>query len=236
MPSPETSRNERVEIGYIKPVKAEIFKEYISPTSMIDSSTPVWWKDFYDDERDDDEVDRDRSQAQGLLAHKIMEAVGNGITLEEVLQSSSSSLLQVQTAISQENAEEVYQYLSSLKNHPLIEEIENSSASMNEYRITKPLEKYLLYGRLDKIIKSPDGFRILDFKYSKSGSNSDAHEFQMRFYLYLAREIFSPLLGAELFYLKDGISKRIELSDKELPAFEDELMERISRYQKSLSN
>jgi hypothetical protein len=80
------------------------------------------------------------------------------------------------------------------------------------------------------VIKTPKGWKILDFKFSGSERHSEAYEFQMRFYLFLAREIFSPLLGAELFYLKDGFSRMIELVDEEIPYFQDELIERINRY------
>ena len=90
--------------------------------------------------------------------------------------------------------------------------------------------------RPDKVIKTAEGWKILDFKFSGSESHSEAHDFQMKFYLYLAREIFSPLLGAELFYLKDGVSKKIELGDKDIPDFQEELIGMIGRYQYAIRN
>lgn len=103
--------------------------------------------------------------------------------------------------------------------------------SRNEYEITKPFGEYILYGRLDKVIKTAEGWKILDFKFSRSESHSEAHDFQMKFYLYLAREIFSPLLGAELFYLKDGISRLVLLGDENIPNFQEYLDEnrRVSK-------
>jgi len=219
-----------LETKYIEPLTSETFKEYISPTAIIEAPMFGWKYDLADDDTSED-VDRDKSQALGLLAHRILEAVGNECKLEEVLHDRNLSLLQGQIGVSQTDVQAVLKYLSLLKDHPLVKEIESSSDSRNEYKIARPFGKYILDGRLDKAIKTPEGWKILDFKFSGSERHSEANEFQMRFYLYLAREIFSPLLGAELFYLKDGVSKRIELGDKEIPDFQDELIGRISRYQ-----
>ena len=123
--------------------------------------------------------------------------------------------------------------MSLLKDHPLVKEIESASDSRNEFKIIKPFGKHILYGRPDKVIKTPDGWKILDFKFSKSESYSEAHEFQMRFYLYLAREIFSPLQCAELFYLKDGVSMKVQLDDEEVGDFENVLFRRIEDYQEN---
>lgn len=134
-------------------------------------------------------------------------------------------------ATEQANIEEVCKYLSMLKDHPLVKEMELALEYRNEYKITKPFGKYMLHGRPDKVIKTAEGWKILDFKFSGSENHSEAHDFQIKFYLYLAREIFSPLLGAELFYLKDGVSKRIELVDEEDQDFESDLARKIETYQ-----
>jgi ATP-dependent helicase/nuclease subunit A len=230
IPISTTSQNASQETRYIQPVASETFKEYISPTAINEASMLDWRLDIEDDEAAED-VDRDKSQALGLIAHQIMEAVGNECKLEDVLHSGNLSMLQGQIGNYQSDVEEVWKYLSLLKGHPLVKEMESASDSRNEYKITKPFGKYILYGRPDKVIKTPEGWKILDFKFSGSERHSEAHDFQMRFYLYLAKEIFSPLLGAELFYLKDGFSKRIELVDEEILDFQDELIERIGRYQ-----
>jgi hypothetical protein len=49
----------------------------------------------------------------------------------------------------------------------------------------------------------------------------------MKFYLYMSREIFSPLLGAELFYLKDEGSVKVLLNEEEIRDFENELLIKI---------
>ncbi|MDD3564057.1 MAG: UvrD-helicase domain-containing protein [Methanothrix sp.] len=232
-PISATPPNASLETRYIEPVTSETFKEYISPTAIIEASMLGWRRDIEDYETAED-VDRDRSQALGLIAHRIMEAVGNRCRLEEVLHDGYIGVLREQIGISQDDIEKVCNYLNKLKDHPLVKEMENSSDSWNEYKITKPLDKYILYGRLDKLIRTSEGWKILDFKFSGSESYSEAHEFQMKFYLYLAREIFSPLLGAELFYLKDGISKKIELGVEKIHDFHDELEEKIAEYQLAL--
>lgn len=127
----------------------------------------------------------------------------------------------------------VLKYLSLLKDHPLVKEIESSSDSRNEYKIARPFGRYILNGRLDKVFKTPEGWKILDFKYSGSERHNEANEFQMMFYLYLAREIFYPLLGSELFYLKDGVSKKVQLDDEEVLDFENILFRRIEDYQEN---
>jgi hypothetical protein len=85
------------------------------------------------------------------------------------------------------------------------------------------------------LIRTPEGWKILDFKFSRSDGHSEANEFQMRFYLYLAREIFSPLIGAELLYLRDGGTNHITLDEKEIETFEEELKSKIEKYQEALS-
>jgi CRISPR/Cas system-associated exonuclease Cas4 (RecB family) len=77
------------------------------------------------------------------------------------------------------------------------------------------------------VIKTAEGWKILDFKFSGSESHSEAHDFQMKFYLYLAKEIFLPLLSAELFYLKDGGSVKVLLKEEEIRDFENELLIKI---------
>ena len=75
---------------YIEPVTSETFKEYVSPTAIIEAPMLGWKHDLADDETSED-VDRDKSQALGLLAHRILEAVGNECKLEEVLHDRNSA-------------------------------------------------------------------------------------------------------------------------------------------------
>ena len=140
-----TSQNARLETRYIEPVTSETFKEYISPTAIIEASMLGWKYDSEDDETAED-IDRDKSQALGLIAHKIMEAVGNGCKLEEVLHSGNLIASPDQIGIEKAEIEDVRNYLSLLKDHPLVKEMELALESRNEYKITKPFGKYILHG------------------------------------------------------------------------------------------
>jgi len=62
-----------------------------------------------------EDVDRDKSQALGLLAHKMMEAVGNGCKLEEVLDSKNLKCPPDKIGIEQADVEEVCRLLESAK-------------------------------------------------------------------------------------------------------------------------
>jgi len=118
------------------------------------------------------EVDRDKSQTLGLLAHKMMEAVGSGRKLEDVLNSSHLNMPQDKIGIVRADVEEVWKYLSLLKDHPRVKEMEIASDSRSECEITKPFGKYNPQGRPDKVIKTPEGWKSWTFKFSSSESHS----------------------------------------------------------------
>jgi len=84
-----------------------------------------------------------------------------------------------------------------------VKEVETASDSRHEYDITKPSRA----DRQDH--KDSRGLEDIDFKFSGSEHRRETYEFQMRFYLFLAREIFSPFLCAKLFHLKDGLSVNV---------------------------
>lgn len=81
--------------------------------------------------------------------------------------------------------------------------------------------------RVDKLVKDKEGGRIVDFKFADSSDHTFPSEFQMKFYIYLARELFRPFLGARLFYLRDGAVRDVALEDEEVVGFELELSARI---------
>jgi hypothetical protein len=169
----------------------------------------------------------------GLFAHRIMEAVGNGVRLAELLVGGGCRLAKgpQSSEIDGSLVQEVLRYLGGLIDHPLVKEMEAALESRNESQIIRPFGKYILSGRPDKVIKTAEGWKILDFKFSSSERHSEAYEFQTRFYLYIAREIFSPLLGAELFYLKDGTAVEVKLGERDVPDFERDLIRKIEEYQ-----
>ena len=175
----------------------------------------------------------------GLFAHKVMEAVGNGCRLEELVEVASNETLRElydlpPLGLGEADFQEVLRHLGRLKDHPLIKEMESALESRNEYQIIRPFDRYILSGRQDKVIKTNEGWKILDFKFSSSERHSEAYEFQTKFYLYIAREIFSPLLGAELFYLKDGTAVKVQLDEGDVRDFENDLTQRIEEYQEAI--
>lgn len=230
-PTSAILQNPSLETRYIEPVISETYKEYISPTSISEASIRGWSYNLEDDETAGD-VDRDRSQKLGLLAHQIMERIGNGCKLGALVDSVNMS--QSQEGIEQAEIKEVWRHLSMLKDHPLVKEMENAIDSKNEFQIVRPFGKYILSGRPDKVIKTPEGWKILDFKFSGSEHHCEAYEFQTRFYLYIASRIFSPMLGAELFYLKDGVSIKVQLDNEAVSDFESELLRKIEDYQEKI--
>ena len=217
-----------LETKHIEPVTSEIFKKDVSPTAIIEASLLRWKHDFEDDEIAEG-VGSDKSQALGLLAHQIMEGLGDGCSLEDLCSDNSHNNKDL-IGIGEIEVQEVLKHLRLLKDHPLVKEMESAIEFRNEFQIVRPFGKYILSGRLDKVIKTPEGWKVLDFKFSESERHSEAYEFQMKFYLYLAREIFSPLLHAELFYLKDGVSVKVQLNKEEVPDFENDLFKRIIKW------
>jgi len=208
-----------LEARYIEPVASETFKEYISPTIISKTSSPGWKVDIDEDDVALEEDYEDRSRALGLFAHKVMEAVGSGCWLAELVNGGNNGISQGlhhlrPSELSETEAQEVLRHLGPLRDHSLVKEMESALESRNESQIIRPFGRYILSGRPDKVIKTAEGWKILDFKFSSSERHSEAYEFQTKFYLYIAREIFSPLLGAELFYLKDGVSVKVRLDEE----------------------
>ena len=91
----------------------------------------------------------------------------------------------------------------------------------------------MLYGRIDKIIKTGDGWKFFDFKFATMDEDIEKYEFQMKFYLYMAKGLFSPLLGGYIFFLKDGRHKWVELKENEINDFEKELEEKIEEFHRT---
>jgi len=221
-----------LDFSHMGPVKMEFFGERQSPT---------WLAEPWEHQRADEALELETGQGpesemalapkvQGRLAHQILEALGVGGTTLESLgsQDNPSRPSHLYSGrFSDEELKEVWQHLERLKGHPLTREIETASNQRTEYEIIRPFGPYILNGRPDKLIQTKEGWKVVDFKFSDSGAHCKAYEFQMRFYLYLARDLFMPMLGAYLFYLKDGEVREVRLEDDEIQKFEEELRRRI---------
>jgi len=232
--TPTSSKSRRIECMYITPVNYLPFKEYVSPTAIVESqglgrALPSGGK-----EDGDGGLRGDRGRTLGLLAHGILERLGEGCLLEELAEGQDSWISQWDEDLREDEVQEVWSYLDRLRDHPLIGMIEEAAESFSEYALAKPLGRFILYGRLDKLIRTEDGWKIVDFKFAESKSHSEAYEFQMRFYLYLAREIFKPMLDAEIFYLKDGVVRGVGMGDEDVEEFERELIGRVEEYQRDI--
>jgi ATP-dependent exoDNAse (exonuclease V) beta subunit len=229
---------------YIEPVASETFREYISPTAICKTSPPGCRVEIVEDDAalEDDSGEGDgkgegnRSRDLGLFAHRIMEAVGNGCRLGELVSRGCGSIPQSlhhqqSSELDEAEAKEVLKHLGRLKDHPLVKEMEAAQESRNESQIIRPFGRYILSGRPDKVIRTAEGWKILDFKYSSSDRHNEAYDFQTKFYLYIAMEIFSPMLDGELFYLTDGVSVKVRLREEDVLEFERDLTRRIEEYQ-----
>ncbi|NPV62501.1 MAG: hypothetical protein HPY61_07710 [Methanotrichaceae archaeon] len=224
-----------LDIEYIDPVKIEAFKEHISPTILTATDKDIqdriiFGYDTYE-EIEAHKVNKayDRRDL-GKLAHHILEPLGeDGRTFAELIDAAE---IEVHEAPHGELNKDrlTYTYvldsLRRLGNHALIKEIEASEDSKAEYRIMRPLEKYMLYGRLDKIILTSEGWKIIDYKFADSKTHKESYEFQMKFYLYIARGLFDSIKAAEIFYLKDGGTREIVLNN--IQEFEGHLQTKIN--------
>lgn len=213
---------------YVRDLKDSSYKEYIAPTTL---ELPAENNMMITDVELTEKMETTDVRDLGVLAHEILEAVGNKTRLKSMMNARPASVDALR--FSEDDLKEVWNVLSSLLDHELIKEIE-SSYCLNEFELARPFGKHILYGRLDKVVKTPTGWKIVDFKFSSSSFHSEQYEFQMKFYLYLARDLFHPLLGAFIFYLKDGVVKKFMLSDDEVSEFENQLRERIKRYHEQL--
>lgn len=166
----------------------------------------------------------------GRLAHQILERLGErGRTLASLGSAERPTRPPHLLAgrFGDDELLEVWAVLDRLKDHELVREMESAGEVRTEYEILRPFGEDLLVGRIDKLFRDEEGWRIVDFKFADSASASPESEFQMKFYIYLARELFCPLLGARLFYLRDGAVRDVFLEDGEVTGFELELSARI---------
>ncbi len=214
-------------------MKAETYKEYVSPAALIGVEDIAWTGRMVEPDTAED-CEGLRSKDLGNLAHRIMEFVGTR-KLEELGSYEDPWIPPALTmSFGRYEARVVWKYLDRLKDHSMVGEMESALGYRNEYQITRPFGRYILYGRPDKLIRTEEGWKIVNFKFAESDSHGEAYEFQMKFCLYLARELFRPMVGAELFYLKDGGVRKVRLEVGEVLGFEEELRGRIVGYQNGL--
>ncbi|OAA30406.1 exodeoxyribonuclease V [Kosmotoga arenicorallina S304] len=223
--SDEQEEGELPEIRIIQGFSQKAQIEYVSP-SLLTQEFEISL------EPRSGELNLERNPAElGTLAHAYFEAVGlegqlGRITLNGLLKGGKLGYVD-RTRFTPEEDQEVRNILSKLTEHPLVKEIESAHKVYSELKIQKKLKNYILLGILDKIYLTEKGWKIVDFKFAYPDSRlKEKYEFQLKFYMYIARELFD-ITEAKLFYLKDGsVSEPIILEE----GFEKELVKKIESF------
>ncbi|WP_292593448.1 PD-(D/E)XK nuclease family protein [Mesotoga sp. UBA5825] len=168
----------------------------------------------------------------GLLAHSILEPLGMKsvqglpLTLKSIIDGGRPVSVD-RVSFSDDDLIEVKRVLSGLVQHQIIKEIEDSERVLSEFHFQHGFGKYVLIGIVDKLYLKDGKWRIVDFKYANwSPGFIEKYRFQMRFYLYILRDLLSPV-EAKLLFLKDGKAEKIVLEDQ--VSFETELLQMISK-------
>ncbi|NLZ13845.1 MAG: Dna2/Cas4 domain-containing protein [Thermotogaceae bacterium] len=93
--------------------------------------------------------------------------------------------------------------------------------------------RHILSGTIDKLYFLEGKWRILDFKASRQNPLFiEKYRFQMRFYLYLVKELLRPAPEtATLLFLEERSMLDVALDS----GFEEELDRRIAEYEKAFS-
>jgi len=81
-----------LETRYIEPVASKTFKEFISPTPVTEALKPGNGWDLDEDDGVKEYGYGERRKGLGLFAHKVMEAVGNGCLLAEIVNCGSNGI------------------------------------------------------------------------------------------------------------------------------------------------
>ncbi len=161
--------------------------------------------------------------ARGNIAHSILERVGE-TTLKVALTE------RIVLPYPARMIEEVKENLEKLTNDELIREIENASQVKSEFAIegALPALGINVTGKIDKIVKTDCGYKIIDFKYSYEKDKVSDYEFQVMLYAYLYRKLTDLNVCGVIFFLKDGSKLSVETFD------DDKLMEEVKRRVKAL--
>ena len=206
----EDARWEDPDADYMKLFDHLKFRRVVSPTTLDFDEKP---KEIL--EIDSGERTSRSSTAEGLYVHRIFEQLGNpagspkGKRLNEILNDPELS----RGSAAPERAKEILEQLKGLGNHVIIREIENSEICRSEVRFERAFGKFILAGVIDKLYKTAEGWKIVDFKLAeKRDEMLLRHRFQMEFYLYLLKNTLDPV-SATLLYLKGGDTETVTLEN-----------------------
>lgn len=223
----KTSQNgELPEKKVILPIEDRSYIKYVSPTAL----TADCDGEFELNSTNGENALSRKALDIGTLAHSMLEPLGmrgtsgSSLSLKGVIEGGLPAMVD-KIRFTEKDLEFVRATLARLENHPLIEEIAGSDKAMSEVGFQREFGKYVLIGIIDKLYFKDGRWKIVDFKFArKNPASIDKYRFQMKFYLYMLRELLSPE-EATLLFLKDG---KIESVKPESPeVFERKLLDKI---------
>jgi len=109
----------------------------------------------------------------------------------------------------------------------------------NEYEIYLKMDKYYLYGRIDKVIFGENEIKIIDYKTDNMiprniYAKNELHYSQVKFYSYILSNLFPQIQKFELriVYIKNSdIDIQFKINKESFPAIEDEIKDMINSLQ-----
>jgi ATP-dependent exoDNAse (exonuclease V) beta subunit len=217
---------------FLEPPEDTSYIKYISPTILLQQ-----FEDEYDVIHTDEEpVLKRKPKNMGTLIHSLLQPLGSlhhgkKININQILKDDHS-FINDSLSFSENEIQKAKKIIEKIKSNDIINKIESSDLSRSELQIHKKYGKYILMGILDKIIKKDNKWEIIDYKYTfQPEKMRKKHIFQMEFYIYLCKEIFS-VEKATLLYVNTGNIFEVYLNDEE--DFKKRLNEMINLYQKKV--
>jgi hypothetical protein len=184
----------------------------------------------------ENEVD---SRLKGRIIHTLLEEEIN----QEDLYNKTHIILDKEKISDDEKKyllHDIFQDLNKYFSSEKYRDINSSKNYKNEYEIYLKMDKFYLYGRIDKAIFTENKIKIIDYKtdniipkniYSRKGQ----YYSQVKFYSYILSKLFPQIQNFELqiVYIKNPDANiQFEINKKDFSAIEDE----ISDMFKSLRN
>jgi len=238
--SPE-SVNEIPETAF--PLEDAPYQKYLSPSLLTSAETTrpeeayrILWK--YEEKKVDDLLPElfklsmgapGYSEEIGTLVHKVLELYAEkGLSM---VTRATVERLNRSFGYPTPVVEAVEQKIRNVADHPLFEEIRKAQPCFSEKPVRKLRGRHILSGTIDKLYFLDGKWRILDFKASRQNPQFiDKYRFQMRFYLFLVKELLQPAPEtATLFFLEERSALDVRLD----AGFEEELDRRIVEYEKA---
>ncbi len=158
----------------------------------------------------------------GTVAHEILEMLGNGLSLEEILSGDFFTTYPVGIV------EEVKKVLRGLVEDPLIYEIRKSRDVKSEMAVEVNIGQpgLQLIGKIDKVIQTDGGWKIIDFKYSRYSEEKIAdYEFQVKLYIFSYEKLTGRKASGTIFFLKDA--KKLDVLEYSPQELISEINERL---------